>query len=342
MIARTRGLPSERHSNVRAISAQGGSEADLGRKVKTALDETRLLILGAQVLFGFQLNAVFQDAFASLAQSTRLLACAGQLLMVIAIALLIAPSMQHQIVERGSDTVRIHGVTSLFAGVALLPFGLSLGIGLYIVLHHLYGPPAALAGGTTFFVLAAFCWYGLGMIVNPHNRMQRMQREQEKPTPLSTKIDQMLVEARIIIPGGQALLGFQLTVKRIRAAARKLEAYPCGGAVRGGGRRHFADDATRAAQNLLCGGGQRLLLPAGLLVRDGGTSAARAGHRRRSLRGERQGCGVDPVGRGHRNCRLHPAGRALVRPSPVSSPASASRRMTHIMGADADPWACGN
>src|SRR6516165_9264256 len=127
MIARTRGLPSERHSNVRAISAQGGSEADLGKKVKTALDETRLLILGAQVLFGFQLNAVFQDAFASLAQSTRLLACAGQLLMVIAIALLIAPSMQHQIVERGSDTMRIHGVTSLFAGVALLPFGSAWG-----------------------------------------------------------------------------------------------------------------------------------------------------------------------------------------------------------------------
>ena len=32
--------------------------ADLRKKVKTALDETRLLILGAQVLFGFQLNGV--------------------------------------------------------------------------------------------------------------------------------------------------------------------------------------------------------------------------------------------------------------------------------------------
>jgi len=67
--------------------------ADLSKKVKTALDETRLLMLGAQVLFGFQLNAVFQEAFADLSQTTRLLACAGQLLMVIAIALLIAPSM---------------------------------------------------------------------------------------------------------------------------------------------------------------------------------------------------------------------------------------------------------
>ena len=42
-------------------------------------------------------------------------------------------------------------------------------------------------------------------------------REAEKPTPLSTKIDQMLTEARVILPGAQALLGFQLTVTLTRA-----------------------------------------------------------------------------------------------------------------------------
>jgi hypothetical protein len=31
----------------------------LQAKIKTALDETRLLILGAQILLGFQLNGVF-------------------------------------------------------------------------------------------------------------------------------------------------------------------------------------------------------------------------------------------------------------------------------------------
>ena len=31
------------------------------RRVKTALDETRLLILGAQILFGFHLNGAFQS-----------------------------------------------------------------------------------------------------------------------------------------------------------------------------------------------------------------------------------------------------------------------------------------
>ena len=37
------------------------------RRVKTALDETRLLILGAEILFGFHLNGAFQSGFAGLA-----------------------------------------------------------------------------------------------------------------------------------------------------------------------------------------------------------------------------------------------------------------------------------
>ena len=55
---------------------------DLRRKVKTALDENRLLMLGAQVLFGFQLNSVFQEVFPDLSATTRLLDCAGLALMV--------------------------------------------------------------------------------------------------------------------------------------------------------------------------------------------------------------------------------------------------------------------
>jgi Family of unknown function (DUF6328) len=43
--------------------AIGERRMDLDRKLKTALDESRLLILGAQVLFGFLFQAVFQDLF---------------------------------------------------------------------------------------------------------------------------------------------------------------------------------------------------------------------------------------------------------------------------------------
>ena len=36
---------------------------DLADKLKTALDESRLLILGAQVVFGCQFQMVFQEMF---------------------------------------------------------------------------------------------------------------------------------------------------------------------------------------------------------------------------------------------------------------------------------------
>jgi hypothetical protein len=188
----------------------------LKTKIKVALDETRLLILGAQVLFGFQLHGAFQEAFPDLSLSTRYLASAGQFLMALALGLLIAPSMQHRIVENGEDTVWIHTMTTLFAGMALLPFGISLGLGAYIVFDHLFGMAAALAAGTVLCVSAGAFWYGLGFIVRAKIGTKPM-RDDEKPTSLQTKIDQLLTEARLILPGAQALLGFQLTVTLTRA-----------------------------------------------------------------------------------------------------------------------------
>src|ERR1700731_246096 len=89
----------------------------LQRKLKNALDETRLLILGAQVLFGYQFNGMFQEAFDDLNLSLRLIACAGLVLIMLAIGLLIAPSMQHRIVERGEDSDRILSATTTLAGL---------------------------------------------------------------------------------------------------------------------------------------------------------------------------------------------------------------------------------
>jgi len=82
---------------------QRSCRRSLSKQVKIALDETRLLMLGAQVLFGFKLNGVFQEEFANLSVASRYVDCAGQVLMAMA-----APSMQHRIVENGEDTVRIH------------------------------------------------------------------------------------------------------------------------------------------------------------------------------------------------------------------------------------------
>jgi hypothetical protein len=41
----------------------------IAQKLKIALDETRMLVLGAQILIGFQFRGVFQDLYSELPAS---------------------------------------------------------------------------------------------------------------------------------------------------------------------------------------------------------------------------------------------------------------------------------
>jgi hypothetical protein len=190
---------------------------ELGGKVKTALDETRTLILGSQILIGFQFQAVFQDAFEQLPAHARWVDGAALILMVSAAALLIAPGVYHRIVENGQDSSRIHHLISIMAGMALLPFAVSLGLDLFIAIERVADARTALLVGLGFGGLALLGWYGIEFLrlrtVGGKERAMALQRrEGSEPTPLHARIEQMLTEARVILPGAQALLGFQLAI----------------------------------------------------------------------------------------------------------------------------------
>jgi hypothetical protein len=185
--------------------------AALPDKLKTALDETRLLILGSQILFGFQLNGMFHDAYEDLSSVARGLNAGGYFLMAAAVGLLIAPSMQHRLVERGYDSGRLYQATTSFAERALVPFAVSLGLTFYIVLEHHAGAVLAGCAGALFFGVAMLFWFGIEqMIARPEASMD--DGDDRPDTPLHVRIDQMLTEARLMLPGAQALLGFQFAV----------------------------------------------------------------------------------------------------------------------------------
>jgi hypothetical protein len=182
----------------------------LERKLKVALDESRLLILGAQVLFGFQFTGIFQQLFSELPMLSRALSCSGLTLLMLTIGLLITPAMQHRIVEGGQDSPAILTIATFFTGWALLPFALALAFDLFVTAERIWQPVSAAITSAAFFVLAILCWYALGFLVQRKKR-QPMAKS-VKPTPLEQQVEQLLTEARVIIPGAQALLGFQLTV----------------------------------------------------------------------------------------------------------------------------------
>jgi hypothetical protein len=128
------------------------------------------------------------------------------MLMVLSMALLVAPAMQHRLVEGGNTSERLLRATTLYAGASLVPLRHQPGAGdlhrdrstLWHVGRRHLRPCHGWACGLFWFGIEAFVGWSEGG--NPN---------EGPPTPLTTKVEQLLTEARVIIPGGQALFGFQ-------------------------------------------------------------------------------------------------------------------------------------
>jgi len=178
---------------------------ELDAKLKTALDESRLLILGAQVLFGFAFQAAFQELFVEVDVAARTMQILALGLLSVSVALLIVPSLYHQIACRGRTLHRALRVATLFAGWSLLPLTLGLGALAYVVFARFAGNRVALVLAGLLTATGLSLLYGLGFSL----RKEPKALPPESETSLKTKIEQLLTEARVVIPGGQALLGFQ-------------------------------------------------------------------------------------------------------------------------------------
>jgi Family of unknown function (DUF6328) len=164
-----------------------------------------MLVLGAQVTLGFQFQAVLQPGFPKLSTPAQDLNMVALVLMLLAVGLLLAPGAYHQIVEGGNDAIELIDFTNRIAALALLPFALAMSIDVYVTASGLLGTAAAAAYALAVAVLALFFWYGLEWILrNPARRAPQMTE-----TDLSSRIKHVLTEARVVLPGVQALLGFQ-------------------------------------------------------------------------------------------------------------------------------------
>jgi hypothetical protein len=196
--------------------------AKLEDKAENALNETRMLILGAQVLIGFNFQSAFQPGFEKLPADAQVLKLLGLALMLLAVGLLIAPCAFHQIVERGNDSQRLIAFTGRVAAFALLPFAFGIGIELYVAATAVLGPQYAIPLGVAGLLFALFFWYGLDWAWRSRDESLGIAQEaqpMDESTSLENKIKQVLTEARVVLPGAQALLGFQL-------AAMLTEAFP--------------------------------------------------------------------------------------------------------------------
>jgi hypothetical protein len=128
----------------------GKKEAiSLDSAAKHLLEECRMVLPGIQALFGFQLIAVFNEGFEKkLSGGEQLLHLAAIVLVVVAVALVMAPAAIHRWTQQREVSERFIWISSrlLFASMPALAVALSLDIYLIgRVILGAGGPSAAIA-----------------------------------------------------------------------------------------------------------------------------------------------------------------------------------------------------
>jgi hypothetical protein len=183
------------------------NESQLKSKVKDVLNEARILVLGTQVLLGFQFQAAFYPGFSRLPEVSQWANFASLILNLMVLGLLVAPAPYHRIADDGDDSTDLKHLTAHMIGLALPLLAGSLGLEIALVSARTMGDAGAVALGAVATLVASILWIAMGLI----NRNQPKAKSAAKceATPLDEKIRTLLTEARVILPGVQALLGFQ-------------------------------------------------------------------------------------------------------------------------------------
>ena len=210
--------------NYRQTSGSGifrghAAVTSLRTRIKNALDEVRILVLGTQVLLGFGYRAFFEPRFDRLSPRYRGALFASLCLLLLQIGILMMPAARHRIVERGKDSEALHRFAMNCAFAALLPFAVVIGLDLAAAASTIPGR-TALALPIAVVAAALLLWYGIAVFRSP----QPEREERSEEMKLEDKIVQVLTEARVVLPGAQALVGFQLAITLMDAYEKLPEA----------------------------------------------------------------------------------------------------------------------
>jgi hypothetical protein len=135
-------------------------------------------------------------------------------------ALIAAPS-QHRLAEDGQATARMERSTNRYSEITLAALALALTCDIYVVCDTHFGHIAAVGIAAGVGACCMALWYGVAgwLRRDPEAKAARGKHTSRPQASLHERIDYLLTEARVILPGAQALLGFQFIVTMTRAFA---------------------------------------------------------------------------------------------------------------------------
>lgn len=127
------------------------------------LEEHRVAMPGAQVLFTFLLILPFQNRFSQLTDAQEYVYFGGFICAAIAIVLLITPTASHRIQWRQHDKETLLRNATLTSIVALVFLALAMTASIFLVADFLFDAPTTLIA--TIVIAALFTWFWFALPV---------------------------------------------------------------------------------------------------------------------------------------------------------------------------------
>lgn len=190
----------------KAAAKRSGSQPD---SVREGLSEIRTTVLGPQILLGFQYHSLFQPGFAKLEPWRQSLSLATLGLLLVTVMLVLAPAAFHQIAEAGQRSARQAAFTEEMLAWSLAPFAMAIGGNLLLVGAGQWGVAVAAIAGLAVTGLCLLLWYGIEAMIRTTDASAAARETGAATTSLKDQVSDLLTETRIVLPGVQALLGFQ-------------------------------------------------------------------------------------------------------------------------------------
>jgi hypothetical protein len=192
-------------------------------KIENALNETRILVLGIQILIGFGFRGFFEPGFDQMAPVAQQLQLVALALMLFGLGVLLVPVSYHRLVLHGRNTGELHRLATATVTTGLLPFAIAMSLSFFLGARWVLGTRGSAILSAIVLALTLTCWYGMELIARQHklgkldlgamiDPLREIDMEQEQKTDLTTRVKQVLIECRVVLPGAQALLGFQLII----------------------------------------------------------------------------------------------------------------------------------
>ena len=157
--------------------------APLHSRIEQMLTEARVILPGAQALFGFQLAIVLTEAFEKLLPVPRLLHGVALLCVALSVAMLITPAAIHRIVWAGEDSESFLRIGGRITIAALVPLAVGMAADCYVVLSRMFGGSGIAASIAAALVLLSLLslWFAWPFIERSlqSNRTRRVEHARQ-------------------------------------------------------------------------------------------------------------------------------------------------------------------